>query len=233
MEKYYYLLINIFTLSVPLLRSFEPRIKFLSRWKGLMLGIVISGTIFIIWDILFTKLGVWGFNKTYLTGIEIANLPIEEWLFFITVPYACIFIYEVANYFIKKDLLGSIAYPFSYLLIIVLFIFGFANLNKLYTGITFISTAVFLTLIVLFVKPNYLGRFFLAYFIALVPFLFVNGILTGSFIPGEIVWYNNEENLGIRIFTIPLEDTIYMLLLILMNISIYERWKKKNNANTF
>ena len=233
MEKYYYLLINIFTISIPLLRSFEHRVHYFSRWKGLLLGISITGLVFIIWDVAFTAMGIWGFNEVYLTGIDIVNLPIEEWLFFITVPYACLFIYEAVNYAIKKDILKNISYPLSYALIAVLFILGIVYINNWYTGLTFILTASFLLFLVIFVKPSYLGRFYIGYAVSFIPFLLVNGILTGSFIPDEIVWYNDDENLSIRIFTIPIEDSIYMLLLLLMNTSIYEWWKNKNNMKTF
>ncbi len=233
MEKYYYLLLNIFTISVPIIRGFEHRIRFLSRWKGLLLGVVGTGIPFIVWDILFTKNGIWGFNSRYLTGINIANLPLEEWLFFITVPIACIFIYEVLILFIKQDLLKHIAYPLSYFLIGILIILGFINIGLWYTSLTFLLTGFFLAYLVFVLKPAFLSRFYLAYLVSLVPFLFVNGILTGSFIPDEIVWYNNDENLSIRIFTIPVEDTVYMLLLLLGNTTLYEWWKKRNAATTF
>lgn len=154
-------------------------------------------------------MGVWGFNPDYLTGITLINLPIEEWLFFITIPYASIFIYEASIYSLKKDLLATISYPITYLLICVLYILGFVFIQKWYTGLTFILTASYLLFIVIKVKPKYLGRFYVGYIISFILFLLVNGILTGSFIPNEIVWYNNAENLSIRIFTIPIEDSIY------------------------
>jgi lycopene cyclase domain-containing protein len=219
--KFLYLLLNIFTISVPLIRSFEPRIKFISRWKSLGMGILLPMILFIVWDVLFTHWGVWGFNEKYLSGLRIINLPLEEWLFFITVPYACIFIYEVMNFFVRKDFLKSVAPWFSVVLVVILLYVGFTNSEKAYTSITFIGAALYLSFLLL-MKADYLGRFFLGYFVALIPFFLVNGVLTGSFIPEEVVWYNDAENLGIRLGTIPVEDSIYMMLLLLMNVSVYE-----------
>ena len=65
--------------------------------------------------------------------------------------------------------------------------------------------------------------FLFSFAIMLIPFLIVNGFLTA--IP--VVLYNTAENLGIRIYSIPFEDIFYGMLLILMNIVIYE--KLKNN----
>jgi lycopene cyclase domain-containing protein len=56
----------------------------------------------------------------------------------------------------------------------------------------------------------------------------VNGILTGTGIEEPIIWYNNDENLGIRIGTIPIEDIFYGMLLVLLNISLFEFFQKKS-----
>jgi lycopene cyclase domain-containing protein len=71
-----------------------------------------------------------------------------------------------------------------------------------------------------FINKKYiLGNFFIPYLIHLIPFLIVNGLLTS--IP--VVIYNDNENLGLRIFTIPVEDTIYALTMMLGVITIYEK----------
>jgi lycopene cyclase domain-containing protein len=56
----------------------------------------------------------------------------------------------------------------------------------------------------------------------LIPFFIVNGVLTGSWIDNQVVWYNDAENLGIRIGTIPVEDSIYAYSMILMNLFFFE-----------
>jgi lycopene cyclase domain-containing protein len=61
----------------------------------------------------------------------------------------------------------------------------------------------------------------------LIPFFIVNGILTGSFIEGEVVWYNNNENLGIRILTIPIEDIVYAFNMLYSSLILIAYFKVK------
>lgn len=225
MEKFLYLLLNILTISFPLARSFEHRIQFAKKWHALFPAIAITGVLFIVWDAWFTSIGVWEFNPRYLTGIFILNLPLEEWLFFLTVPFACVFIYEVLKYFVEKDIFAKITKPLTYTLIPIFLFVGFSNLDKWYTSVNFIFASVVLIVHYVIFGKKILGRFYLAYFVSLIPFFLVNGILTGSFIEEPIVIYNNAENLSIRLFTIPIEDTVYSFALLLMNVSIYERIK--------
>ena len=73
------------------------------------------------------------------------------------------------------------------------------------------------------VRVRNLGRFYLAYFVSLIPFLICNGILTAL----PIVTYNDEENMAIRLFTIPLEDVFYCLSLLLSTVLLMDYFKEK------
>lgn len=222
-----YLLLNLVAISIPLALSFDKKVHFYKRWKYLFPAIGITLAFFIIWDILFTYKGVWGFNPLHLSGIEIINLPLGEWLFFITVPYACIFLYDVFKAYLDKDPFRKISRSLSFFLIGFLFIFSLLHYDRIYTFITFMLLALYIAVLELVFRVKYMGWFYFAYMIVLIPFLFMNGILTGSFIEEEIVWYNDRENLDFRIFTIPVEDFFYGMLLILVNVSIYEFLQKR------
>jgi hypothetical protein len=56
------------------------------------------------------------------------------------------------------------------------------------------------------------------YLISLVPFFLVGGDLTKI----RVVFYTNNENLSFRIYTVPIEDVIYLLSLLLFNFSLYK-----------
>ena len=186
---------------------------------------LLPAVFYIIWDMVFTKQGVWSFNENYITGIKLYNLPIEEVMFFFVVPYCCVFIYECVRCYFPNITTSVFSIRLLWTLVFSLLVVGLLNYERAYTFYTFIFAAIFLSFI-LFMKRNdwvfHTTAFLMAYAIILIPFLIVNGLLTA--IP--VVLYNDHENLAIRLYTIPLEDIFYGMLLVLMNVVGYERLKK-------
>lgn len=224
--KYTYLLVNLVSVAVPFAFSFESKIQFYKKWKALFPSLLIPGILFLIWDSYFTSIGVWGFNEKYLTGIQVYNLPLEEILFFICIPYCCVFTYEVLNYFVKQDVLGKYARYGTTIVAYMLVAVSFKYSDKAYTVSTSVLTTLFLLLHLVVLKKAYWSKLVFAYLVILVPFFMVNGILTGTGLDEPIVWYNDEENLGVRMLTIPAEDAIYGFLLIASNITLFEHFKR-------
>lgn len=228
--KWLYLALNAFTISIPLIRSFEPRIHFAGKWKALFTSIALVGAFFIVWDIVFTVNGVWSFNPKYLSGIYLFHLPLGEWLFFITVPYASLFIYEVLNYFWPANtFFNRWSKSIHGFLIGFLLTMAFVHYDKAYTFWNFLFAGSFFAFLYFYKRPDWMGRFFRTWCIDLIGFALVNGVLTGTGINEQVVWYNPEEFMGIRLGTIPMEDIFYGMLLVAMNIWLYEYFKKRWN----
>lgn len=225
--KLLYLFINCCTVIFPLIFSFHPRLSFYKNWRFFFPANMIVSSIFIAWDIYFTKTGVWGFNSRYVSGAYFFNLPVEEILFFICIPFACVFTYHCLNLFYKINWKRSSENIFILILSALLLTTGLMYVNKAYTACTFISLAVVLIVLRFILKVSWLPKLFSIYPILLIPFFIVNGILTGSGLQEAVVWYNNFENLGMRLFTIPFEDIFYGFELILLNIFLYTFFKKR------
>lgn len=224
--KFTYLLVDLCSIAIPFAFSFEKKLQFYKKWKTLFPALFIVAMLFLVWDGIFTAQGVWGFNEQYITGIKLFNLPLEEVLFFFCIPYACVFSYEVLNHFVKKDVLGKYALHGATILAYVLVALSFKYSDRAYTFWTSLFTFLFLLAHLVLLKREYWSRLVFTYLIILVPFFITNGILTGTGLEEPVVWYNNAENLGIRMLTIPVEDTIYGFLLIGLNITIYEFLKR-------
>jgi lycopene cyclase domain-containing protein len=206
--------------------SFYSKAPFYKKWKDVAIAISITGILFIVWDEVFTRLGFWGFNPKYISGLNLGSLPIEEILFFVCIPYACVFTYFAVRHFIQNDYFFSHNELLSNAIIIGSLIGGIYYIDKPYTALTLFGLAFYLAFLTLKIRVRYLGHFYAAFCIILIPFFIVNGVLTGSFIEGEVVWYNDTANVGLRLGTIPVEDLFYAMLLLLMNVSIYE-WRQQ------
>ncbi len=227
MQENLYLWIDLLSLAGPLLLSFDKKVAFWRTWKYLFAGILLMMAVFIPWDVAFTHHGIWGFNARYLSGIWVAGLPLEEWLFFIVVPYACVFIYACLNGWFPHFGKGSYGISIAKVLGPTLLVVGIFSFPKLYTGVTFTATGVLFSFLGFYLKPWWLSKFFNAYAICLLPFFVVNGVLTGTGIEEQIVWYNDVHNLGLRLFTIPADDLIYNLLMLLLVVWTMEALRMK------
>lgn len=223
MSNYFYLFILLASGLVPISLSFEKRLQFYKNFPKLIPAISIGAIVFIAWDTVFTDAGVWGFNHNYLTGIKIFNLPIEEIAFFFVIPYCCIFLHESFHYLVKFDPFQKYQKLISVILIIFTTSLAWQNTDKVYT----FSAMLALSLVVFFSefisKNQELSKFYLSYLIILIPFSIVNGILTGSFLAEPIVWYNDNANLGLRLGTIPFEDSFYGMALLLLDFNLFKR----------
>ena len=227
---YLYWFLHAFILIPILSLSFDKRVAFYKKWKYLLPAIIIVGLIFILWDFAFTDFGVWGFSHDYTLEARVLQLPLEEWMFFLSAPFACIFIYECLRYYFPKDNLVALDKPLSIGLAILLFLVGVLTWGQLYTSFTCLAAGI-LILTNLFTTPNtYRTFFYKAQLISFIPFILINGVLTGSVTKSPIVLYNSEEILNIRFITIPVEDFVYCFVMLFSVTIVYEFFLTKRTT---
>jgi lycopene cyclase domain-containing protein len=231
-QNFLYLIIDLLSISVPLVFSFERRIRFYKLYPKLIPSILFTTLFFIIWDYFFTKNAIWGFNPKYLIGIEFYGLPLEEILFFICIPYASIFTYQVVDFFFSERIskilnLETIFLKIFFLLSILLSIIFW---YKAYTLGTFLCLAFTILLYKSFRFEQFFMKLVFAYLFILLPFCLTNGILTGTGLESPVVWYNDSENLGIKFISIPIEDFFYGFNLLFINLLVFSLLDKQRSS---
>lgn len=222
LTRYAYAYLMVFTIFFPFALSFDDKVAFYRNWRYLALPLLLSAAFYIIWDAWFTQMGVWHFNYAHLLGPQLLGLPLEEWLFFIIVPYACVFVYECYRCYTPERLRAGTLKIITLILIISLLAIGLFNLHRWYTSVTLVLTSIGLAAHYALFGTRYLENVYIGWLICLIPFFLVNGVLTAL----PVVVYNDVENLGIRLYTIPVEDTFYGFLLYLLIVSGME-WNRR------
>ena len=92
-------------------------------------------------------MGVWSFNYDYCIGIKIFEMPIEEWLFFLIIPFCSLFIHFCAitvnpKFRFNKKATISLTVFFIILSIIVVLL----NPSKKYTAVQYAMLTSFMML---------------------------------------------------------------------------------------
>lgn len=224
-----YLLVLVSSVFFPFLFSFHKRIQFNKKASNVFKSIFLCSVVFIFWDVIYTEMGVWGFSPKHHVDVLFAGLPLEEILFFYVIPFCCLF-----SYFVLKNSISIRPLKISVqIYMIVGFVFlmmSYLFMDKAYTLSVCIFMAVILFILAYKPQPWFSVFLFSFILISLGPFLLVNGVLTGlldSVSPP--VWYNDAENLGIRIMTIPIEDFFYSFSMLFTSTYIYEFFERKSS----
>jgi lycopene cyclase domain-containing protein len=222
-----YLLFNLIVIIGPILRSFEPRLHFFRLWPQALLSAAIVGLPFLVWDSLVSGRH-WWFNSEYTLPLRIAGLPPGEILFFFTVPFAIIFTHEVIRLFVAERNFRLPAF-FIYTLAAILLS---GSVAAFYHGLEYTGLAQSALLLALlldhFSGQRIIGsgwRFLLFVAIVLLSTLIFNYYLTAR----PLVLYDPAFQLDFRIITIPIEDFIYGLALLWLNVRVYE-WLKERHG---
>ena len=97
-----YFLVLVITIAGPLVLSFSPELGFYRSPRRLFLAIALPLPVFLLWDVVATSRGHWSFNPDYITGWMLFNLPVEEVLFFIVVPFCALFTWESVKWYLRR-----------------------------------------------------------------------------------------------------------------------------------
>ncbi len=231
MMAYTYSAILFFTVIICFIASYDKRIYFNRHFGEFLKSAIIVAIPFIAWDIWFTAKGVWWFNTDYTLGIVLAGLPIEEWLFFICIPFSCIFTYFCFEKFFRLGWLCGFNNLIVFISVVICSVMALLHYDKIYTLITAIATLTTLIYLHFIVRAEWIGKASLVFTVLMLGFLPVNGVLTGTGLESPIVNYNPRDFLGVRILTIPIEDAVYGYTQFLLVLYFFKLFKKRNDGH--
>ncbi len=222
--KFEYLLFNLVVIFGPILALiFRPKLT-IPKARPALFSVGISALLFIVWDMVVTG-HFWMFNPKYITGIKLWTIPLEEALFFLTVPFACLFLYvNVMPKFTNKKQISNTSASIACTGLLVL-CFILLYLGKYYTFSVLLLASLIGVSDIHFFKTKLITSRFMWRFMGMTSLLTLvfNFYLTSR----PVVLYNPLYNLNMRILSIPIEDFIYSICLISLMLILYEYYNRK------
>ena len=216
-----YLIFNFIVICVPFVAGFMPQWRYVHLFPQVFGAALIVLIPYITWDILVTGRH-WWFNELYTMDWRFFGLPVGEWLFFITVPFSCLFIWHLLPK--AWDEQNVDARPWRLVLLsllplsFVLWLTGkeYSALAALFMGMTPIVDLLLGTHIFKRRKT-----------IAFLPIVFGLTLIFNTYLTWRpVVLYGVEYQLDLRLGTIPIEDFFYGMSHLGYCAMVFE-WLKK------
>lgn len=226
MRNSVYYLFNLLVLLPPLLISIFSDVKTYKNWRALGVAIAAVSVPFIVWDVWAAAQGHWFFSGTYISAPRLFGLPYEEILFFITVPFAMAFVWDVLKKHIaSKPVSEILAVTGLGLASLAGFVLTLSQWSRGYSRSA--GIAVLISVVAIVVSGWWRRNVFWWYQLVLVLIFFVaNTFLTAL----PVITYGDASVTGFRVGTIPLEDFFFNFALINMFVLAYDFIARKTSA---
>lgn len=191
---------------------------FIGNLVPVLIATVLVGAVYVAWDSWVVRRGDWSFDPEWTGTWRLWRLPAGEWLFFLAVPYATLFLFEVFGAYFGRLVLPGPPRWLSFALAGGAMSAAWAWRSRPYTFLALASTAAFLLLQGLLL-PDFWKRLDVLLTVAASfgTFLLVNGIYTRL----PTIHYNPAAIWGVRVGTIPLEDFFYNFGMLGLYLTVY------------
>ncbi|AKV74120.1 MULTISPECIES: lycopene cyclase domain-containing protein [Metallosphaera] len=197
----------------------------ISLWMGgrnylaLLKSILVVAPLYLFWDFLATYRDSWVFNPSYVLGVYVYNLPVEEVLFFVVTPFATIMIYDFLRGRPDRRVkwgswMGVVVGVLSILSSPLFMAHSYTFVDLLYLGMGLILTWVMDK--GMLESLNFWKFMGLSY----VPFMVFDFFLTAL----PVVEYGSGSILGVRVITIPVEDFMYSFSMLTLYTLFYRHF---------
>ena len=218
MHNYVYLLFNLIVLIPVLILSFKTDVKphrHIAAFLGALLFVSVP---FVLWDMWAVRAAHWGFNTDYVLGYRFIGLPLEELFFFVTVPFAMLYVWGV----IKKHVTNGAVRLWVPLTAMSVAAGLAVSLLILYWDRGYTRTAMIAVLIAIAIVACshliFTKRFWVFQLVLLAIFFAANWVLTAL----PVVVYSGAAIIGTKILTIPIEDFFFNFAFINLFLVVFD-----------
>ena len=224
MQNWIYFGSQIILLVLFIAVAITTKINLLRNLKYMVPAILLSGVLFIYWAKRFIELNVWQLNADSVSGLQILNLPVEIWVYFIVLPLNVFMIFEIVKIKFRQFKKTNYLVSLSLVILVILAVLSFIFRKNAYSFDVFVFAALILGYVVFRnrFKKSY-AAFYTTFIISLVPLFILEGVANSQ----HVITYYAKYLSGFLIFSVPFEIVVRFFLLSLLNIFIYEYLKER------
>lgn len=221
-----YLLFTLIVFVVALAGSFEPRTRFIDKWKYFLPAIGLYLVPLALW-IMVASSRHWFYNALYTLPFRLVKVPVEELLYGIILPFFCLTAREIQRLYFPNNINRDLEWVRVGLFALIPIGLVIFRANFEYAGLVCVALGV-----VAFADRQIGTNIFLQtrtywYIAMIVPCAFCFELYLSL---RPVIIYEKSYLVNLRLVSVPLETIFFRLSQVLCCTVFYE-WRLQNSSD--